>query len=307
MNQGITIIAARSIAGLILSAAIGALAYRRNSLSPSGVAGAVLTGTLIFGFGGAAGGLLLVIFFITSSALSHYKAARKQSIAEQFDKGGRRDLGQTLANGGVAAFFALASGAALLAGAAPTTVMGCLAGLAGALAAANADTWATELGVLSRTPPRLITRLSQAVETGTSGGITAIGSLAAVAGALLIGLSNLVIAQVAAALSGNDPAAGTVFYNAILPGLPRMAALLFATLAGGLTGVLLDSTLGATVQAMYYSERRRKVTEKSRERDGTPNKLLRGWVWMNNDWVNLSATLAGALVSAIAFVLFAGQ
>jgi uncharacterized membrane protein len=59
--------------GLILSAIISVVAYRRDSLSESGVIGAMVVGTLIFGFGGWVWGLTLITFFVTSSALSHYR------------------------------------------------------------------------------------------------------------------------------------------------------------------------------------------------------------------------------------------
>ena len=96
--------------GFAFSIAIGGLAYRRRSLSGSGVSGAVLVGTAIFGFGGWVRGLLLIAFFMSSSLLSHYHDRRKAALAEKFAKGNRRDLGQTLANGGMAALLALAIG-----------------------------------------------------------------------------------------------------------------------------------------------------------------------------------------------------
>jgi len=95
------------LAGLAISLAIGVLGYRRGALSGSGVLGAVITGTLIFGLGGWEWGLLLIAFFISSSALSFYHARDKQGLAEKFAKGHRRDLGQALANGGLAAFLAV--------------------------------------------------------------------------------------------------------------------------------------------------------------------------------------------------------
>jgi uncharacterized membrane protein len=52
---------------------------------------------------------------------------------------------------------------------------------------------------------------------------------------------------------------------------------------------------------MYYSERRGKETEKAFERDGTPNRLIRGWPWLTNDWVNFLASLFGAATSALIF------
>ena len=73
--------------GLLLSTAVGWLAYRRRSLSASGVVGAVVTGTTLFGVGGWDWGLLLLAFFISSSLLSHYRAGEKASLAEKFAKG----------------------------------------------------------------------------------------------------------------------------------------------------------------------------------------------------------------------------
>src|SRR5512143_228245 len=96
------------IVGAILSGLIGFLAYRRGSLSRSGVVGAMIVGTAIFGFGGLAWGLVLITFFVTSSLLSHYKESVKEKLAEKFDKGHQRDLGQALANGGAGALIAAA-------------------------------------------------------------------------------------------------------------------------------------------------------------------------------------------------------
>ena len=86
--------------GLVISSIIAWLAYRRAALTQSGAVGAILTGTAIFGFGGLDWGLLLISFFISSSVLTRYKESAKEQVAEQFAKGGARDLGQALANGG---------------------------------------------------------------------------------------------------------------------------------------------------------------------------------------------------------------
>ncbi len=101
----------RILAGLLLSTIIGGLAYQRRSLSGSGWIGAICTGTPIFGFGGWTWGLILIAFFVSSSALSHFRQAQKARLAgEKFEKGGRRDLLQTLANGGASALLALLYG-----------------------------------------------------------------------------------------------------------------------------------------------------------------------------------------------------
>ncbi len=258
----------RILAGIMLSALIGGVAYRRGSLTPSGWLGAIITGTLTFGFGGWTWGLTLIAFFLSSSALSHFRQARKQAIAgEKFEKGGRRDLTQALANGGIGAVLALAYG---LAGA-PIPL---LAAFAGVMATVTADTWATELGILSRQPPRLITTW-RTVAPGTSGGVTAYGLLASSAGALMIGFVLMLLAV--RELGG------------------WRLWLLPAALLGGLAGSLADSLLGATVQAIYQSPA--GETERRTTRDGMPNQALRGWRWMNNDLVNLLSSVAGGLVA----------
>ena len=83
--------------GVILSGLIAGLGYRKHALAASGVLGAMLIGTIIFGLGGWVWGMVLITFFVLSSGLSAYKKAVKQTLAEKFEKGARRDLGQTLA------------------------------------------------------------------------------------------------------------------------------------------------------------------------------------------------------------------
>jgi uncharacterized protein (TIGR00297 family) len=258
----------RILVGIILSALIGAVAYRRGSLTRSGWLGAIITGTLTFGFGGWTWGLTLIAFFVSSSALSHFHQSHKQALAgEKFEKGGRRDLAQTLANGGIGAALALAYGLAGM----PAAL---LAAFAGVMATVTADTWATELGILSKNPPRLITS-GRTVAPGTSGGITIGGMLASSAGALLIGCVLLLLAAIE--LGSWWP------------------WLLMVALVGGLAGSLADSLLGATVQAIYRSAD--GETERRTAHDGTPNPPLRGWRWMNNDLVNLLSSVAGGLVA----------
>ena len=166
--------------GLLLAALIAYLAYRVRSLNRGGALAAALLGTVVFGLGGLRWALLLLAFFISSSALTRLFGRRKRGLDEKFSKGGQRDAAQVLANGGIAGLFVLLH-AVFPAAAWPW------AGFSGALAAVNADTWATELGVLSRAQPMLITT-RQPVERGTSGGITRAGTFASFGGAFLIGL-----------------------------------------------------------------------------------------------------------------------
>jgi uncharacterized protein (TIGR00297 family) len=156
----------------------------------------------------------MLAFFVSSSLLS-----RKTT----------RNHRQVLANGGVAALAALA---------------GSWGTFAGALAAATADTWASEIGRHSRTSPRLITT-GTPVPAGTDGGMTLLGTTAGIAGAGLIAALSYVLGQRGAQ----------------------------AIAIAGFLGMMVDSLLGATVQG--------KVR------------------WMDNDAVNLAATLAGAAFAGL--------
>ncbi len=268
------------IVGAALSVTIGVLAFMKNWLSPSGVAGAVLVGTLVFGCGGWVWGGVLITFFVLSSLLSHYRKMTKKAQAVVFSKNGRRDFAQTLANGGVGALLALA------------TVWwkhpALLAGFIGAIATVNADTWATEIGILSSRRPRLITTWRR-VPRGTSGGISVIGTIATVAGAMTIGLALLLFLSIEAFFKGPGSSTGAESVLWVLP----------AAVLGGVAGSLFDSVLGATVQSTYYSASLGKETELSLDSDGTPNRLVRGWRCLGNDGVNFSSSIVGAVVAVV--------
>lgn len=259
--------------GLAFSVIITALAYRRGSLSQSGAAGALIVGTLIFGLGGWVWGVVLGVFFISSSLLSHFKEREKASVAEKFEKGHRRDLGQVFANGGLGAFIAVLSAIA------PADYWFFL--FIGVMATVTADTWATELGTLSKAAPRLITS-GRAVEVGTSGGVSPLGTGVSFVGGLLIGLTAGLLA----------PLAGLLPWTATLP-----VALIGAL--SGAAGSLIDSLMGATIQQIFYCDTCQKETERKLHRCGTTTRPLRGWSWMNNDLVNLISSLGGGAVAAL--------
>ena len=262
--------------GFVCAALTALLAYRLGSLSRSGAWGALLTGTIIFGLGGWQWAVLLLAFFISSSALTRLFGRRKADLEEKFEKGGRRDLSQTLANGGVAALFA---GLHFFFPSSGWTWMGFVA----SLAAVNADTWATELGVLNPSMPRLITTWKP-VERGTSGGISVHGTLAAAGGAGFIALL-----------------AALCTPSLRLPSFPSSTWSLFGiVLASGFLGAFFDSFLGATVQAIYRCPQCDKETEKHPVHTcGTTTVQVRGWKWLNNDLVNVGCALMGAVIGII--------
>lgn len=262
------------ILGFFLASIIAYVAYRARSLDRSGAFAALIVGTVIFGLGGLRWAILLLTFFITSSGFSRAFKKRKQEANEKYAKGGRRDAGQVFGNGGIATLFAA------LYFFFPEASWPWL-GFAASLAAVNADTWATELGVLNPTSPRLITDLRKAVEKGTSGGVSPVGTLASLAGAGIIGLE-------AAWL--NPSGTNWLFF-------------VLVTLAG-LLGALFDSLLGATVQAIYYCPNCQKETERNPTHGcGTPTTQIRGWKWLDNDWVNFACGAFGVGVVMIYFLI----
>ncbi|MBK8987912.1 MAG: DUF92 domain-containing protein [Chloroflexi bacterium] len=260
------------VSAFIISSGITSLAYRRKSLTGSGVVGGLLVGTLTLGLGGWAWALLLGIFFVSSSLLSHFKEGEKREAAEKFEKGHQRDFAQALANGGLGALIAL--GNALI----PSPAWYYL--FTGVMATVTADTWATELGTLSKTPPRLITT-GNVVEVGTSGGVSLLGTAVSMLGGLLIGL--------AAGLAGRRKS----FWL-----LALMGAL------SGLIGSLFDSLLGATVQQIYYCDQCQKDTERKLHRCGQTTRPIRGYAWLNNDMVNLLASVMGGATAVLLWLLF---
>jgi uncharacterized protein (TIGR00297 family) len=250
--------------GFGLAVIISYVAFRVGSLDRSGALAAVGLGTVTLGMGGWSWAILLLAFFLSSSLLTRAFPGRKGKVVENYAKGGPRDAGQVLGNGGLAAIFA---GLHAL----RPHDLWVWVGFGCALAAVNADTWATELGVLSPGRPRLITTL-QLVEKGTSGGISLVGCLAALGGASLIGLLAGLLAGQALGLPGAGPT-----WTLVLP----------LTLSG-LLGSLFDSLLGATVQVMYFCPTCQKETERHPQHScGTPTVRARGWSWLGNDWVNL--------------------
>jgi uncharacterized protein (TIGR00297 family) len=266
----------RLLIGLIFSSIIGIVGYNRGALVFSGVFGAIVVGTLIFGFGGWTWGLLLLAFFASSSLLSRYRSREKSLVTDKFAKGHRRDLGQTLANGGLGALLAVAYGLS------PNP--GFFAAFVGAMATVSSDTWATEIGVLSRQSPRLVTT-GRPVSPGTSGGITRDGTLAALAGSLFIGLCALLFVAGERLATGQPATIGTLWPLPVVGGL------------SGLGGAFFDSLLGATAQSLYYCDVCEKETEQVIHQCGFRSRRLRGWGWLDNDMVNFVSSGIGAIIA----------
>lgn len=237
-----------------VSALAALLGHRLGWLTRGAAAAATVVGTCALAGAGVAGMGLLGMFFVSGSALAAWNGPPRTTP--------RRTARQVWANGWTAALGGLLTPLAPGIG---------WAVLTGGLAAAQADTWATEVGLRARRRPVLITT-GRPVPAGTSGGVTALGTLAGVTGAGLL-----------AALGWGL-------------GIPGPAAALAAVT--GTVGMVADSLLGATVQAVYRCARCDADTETPEHRCGAAATLVRGRRWVTNDTVNLAATGIGAALAA---------
>ena len=209
--------------------------------------------------------------FASSSLLTKFKENQKEEFKTVVAKTGSRDYVQALCNLGTATFIML------LYHFENKEVY--IAAFIGSVAAANADSWASEIGGLSKKQPLMITNFKP-VAKGISGGITGLGMIGGFFGSLFItalGVASLLL---------NDAIAKNLYL------------IFFASLLAGTFGFILDSYLGAWFQALY-TDKRNFTTENSKA-----GKLVKGWKWMDNDIVNLLTTIASGLLSATLYLLF---
>ncbi len=254
--------------------ALAALWFRL--LSASGAVATYILAVVIFSIGGWSWTLPILTFFLFSSLLSRIGSARKRSAEEISLKGAVRDYQQVVANGGI-------PGAAIL-GYYLTADPAWGAFYLGAVAAAAADTWSSEIGLLSGTDPRNILT-GRREPAGTSGAVSILGFLGGAAGAAAIGISALPFSTT-----------GMLFPGRWLP----IAAV---CLAGGMVGTAVDSLLGASLQARFRCGVCGISTEK-KSHCGNPTSRERGVPWMNNDLVNLLCGLAGAVAGWTTWRIF---
>jgi len=253
------------------------VALRVRALTRGGAVAAFVVGTITFAAGTIGTALLLLTFFVSSVALTRAGKNRKRALVDA-GKGGARDAWQVLANGGVPTACLLAwifvdHGAAL----SPWFVA-----FAGAYAAATSDTWGTEIGTLAARPPRSILT-GKPLATGLSGGVSAPGTAAEVAGAVLIAI--LTPGALLLALPGTGVT------------LHALTMLILPVFAGGFGGATIDSLLGATLQARRWCPACQRECEVDLHGCGTATVHRRGLPWLSNDGVNFLATVSGAALA----------
>lgn len=242
--------------------------YKLKALAASGAVGTFLVGIFIaLGFKGY--GLLLIgLFFVTSSLWSKYNRKQKEEVADLHEKGSQRDIVQVFANGGVPALIAISAYMF------PSDFW--IYGFVASIAVANSDTWASEIGSLSKKRPFSIRKM-KTVDPGTSGAISLLGTLAAVAGSALISIASYIL------------------WSEI-----TIELVLFLA-AMGVVGCFIDTFLGATVQSAYRCKVCSKQVER-KEHCQQSTQLVKGNKWVNNDVVNISSILIASAITILIYM-----
>ncbi|MBO3799659.1 MAG: DUF92 domain-containing protein [Candidatus Brockarchaeota archaeon] len=260
--------------------ALAAAMYFSKSLTPSGILASLIVGTVTLFLGGWDCFIVLLTFLLLGVFFTKYKHAEKAPGTLAQEKGGVRTWVNVLANGGPAV---LPLALEYLYGMELFTVF-----FLSAVCSAASDTLSTEIGLLSKSKPRLITDLSKRVEKGVSGGVTLLGTLAGLLGSLAIALVPLTTSM--AGVTG-------VFLN-----FKDYTRLVIASSSAGFLGMLIDSFLGATVQALYVSKETGLFYEDPRKCGGEC-VLIKGFKRFDNNAVNFSSCLLAGVVGAAIYLL----
>ncbi|MEX1062960.1 MAG: DUF92 domain-containing protein [Balneolaceae bacterium] len=219
-----------------------------NRITLDALFSAIVIGTIVFGLGGWLLGILVVIFFISSIFFSGSAA----NTAVELSRHGRRNGLQVWSNG---FWFTLLAILWFLTQQEEVLVLA-----AAAIATVTADTWATELGNRDRQRTVLATNFKN-VQPGTDGGISVRGTLAALAGSLLIAFSFQIF-------SGEFE-----------------TAYLTVIAASGFFGCFADSCLGA----LYHQNREKRGSAWSGRFFESPAAA--------NNSINLLASGSGVLIA----------
>lgn len=240
-----------------------AISFKLKLLNLKGALVTFILAVIIFYFGGVKWSTPILTFFILSSILSKIRKRVNPSVDSYFQKSDTRDHFQVLANGGFPGIMILLNQVVQL-------ELFYIAYVS-AIAAACSDTWATEIGTLFNFKTYNIINFAP-VEQGISGGVSAVGFAGAILGAMIILFS-------------------AIHWISSL----EAGVIIFAS---GFTGSVLDSVIGASLQAKYKCMTCNKITER-KIHCGTPSIQSAGLSWLNNDGVNFASCSASGVISIV--------
>ena len=164
---------------------------------------------------------------------------------------------------------------------------------------ANADTWASELGISSTNLPILILNGFKSVPKGINGAISGYGTICSIQGGLFISLvvviCNILRYGIFILIKFKNNEFVIITKILIIGGII------------GFIGSLIDSLLGQTVQLSIYNESKKRVIEKENEKEAKANGdelKYYGRDILNNSGVNLVTGIITALISGYITIKF---
>lgn len=270
----------------------GAVSIKAGIVDISGLIAGFIVGFGVWVFGNGAWFIMILIFHLVAAAFTKYKYERKKQSGLAQEKGGARGWPNVFANGGIPLFALLIGGTLFFFVPNPDILTIFFFAFMGGIVTMTADTLGTEIGLLSKSKPRLITNFTK-VEPGTSGGVTILGELGGVLGASIVSGAGWII-YIIQRIIGVPVAFLPLFgFEIVLIGI-----------ISGLAGCAVDSIIGATVQGIFECQGTcGKITEKKKH-CGVPAKHLRGWKILENNMVNFTAAASGAVIAALLGLLF---
>jgi uncharacterized protein (TIGR00297 family) len=281
---------------------------RKRSLSESGARSAFVVASLSLATSWR-NGITLLAFYWTSSKLTRFGSKIKGKLEEGVTEGGERGARQVFACSLIGVILAcirrgfVGRDGPLLLGSPVAITSPSLALLGDQLtlayvaffACCAGDTWASELGILSKSLPRLVTKPWKKVPPGTNGGVSLVGLGASAAGGMVMGLIHGLFVD--GGISSLLPFIPSSMVSALPPSQHgrEVMILTFVGFLGGFCGSLLDSVLGATVQSTYYDEEAKKIVKCY----GPHTTKVGGYGFLSNEMVNVVSTAISSLAAAL--------
>ena len=238
------------------------VAFKLHSITPDGIVAAFLTAITLYSLGGVWIATSLLVFFVLGSLISKIKNDYKIKAESLQDDSGARNWKQVLANSLPACIIVW------IAYLIPDKSFILLPAF-GVFSAAAADTFSSELGMMSKGKVFNILN-GKPMPGGLSGGVSFAGLLAGLFGSILV--STLVIPQFG------------------------MKGFIFITVLG-FFGSILDSIIGVVLQSQYVGEDGQLQDKKNLKDD----KPVKGLKIITNNAVNF-ITLSLIMISGQIFV-----
>ncbi len=259
---------------ILIAIVLSYIAVWRKYLTLEGAIAANIIGLIILYFNGSRFFIILLVAFFIANLATRYKIEEKIKIKFVIKKKPIRSWENVLAND------------------LPLIILGMLEatwhsnffvlGYVAANASFLSDTVSTEIGVVSKDNPYLITNLSK-TQRGRSGAISLKGTIAGILSAALLSFISYFLLP-----------------EDFMVAIYSIIIITFSATLANLT----DSFLGATIQAIYYCGYCNTYSEEKIHTCGNKSKKVSGVSIINNHVVNFISNMIGAIIAVLISYFF---